>query len=373
MNFIALLIFTGAINGILLCLILFSKKYKTHKSNYFMGFFILIITFNLIEHFITFGGYISNFPHIMAVFVPFFFMLGPLYFFYVKSLIDIDFSFNKRDLAHFIPALICFLTILPYYLQPGDMKLQQFLSFDSAKRDQYDTDYKILYHLIMFIQCTIYIILSIIHIRNKAIFEDGRSNKKALWVLKWLRYFSVIFIAFIVMYILIYTYITYIDFFIFETLNLYTLFTSVFIYFVGYWSLNKLQVLHQADYPRRDKEKIEPPLLKEKIRKLFEEEEVYLDPDLDLYKLSKMVDINRLYLSKYINSEYNRSFTDFVNFYRISQAKKLIHDPRYEHYNLLGIGMKVGFSSKNTFTRAFQKLTGLTPSQYKKEKKVPID
>jgi YesN/AraC family two-component response regulator len=79
-----------------------------------------------------------------------------------------------------------------------------------------------------------------------------------------------------------------------------------------------------------------------------------------------MLDINTQYLSKYINTEFNCSFTYFVNSYRIELAKKLMLDSKHSHLSLLGIAMEVGFKTKNTFTRAFQKQCDMTPSSYKK-------
>lgn len=368
MNFISLLIFTGAVNGILLCLILFSKNYKTHKANYFLGFFTLIITFNLVEHFVTMEGYIIYIPHIMATFVPLFFLLGPLYYFYVKSLIESNFQLEKKHLIHLIPAIVCFVSILPYYLLSGEIKLEQFYSFDVNKRDEYVTDYKIWYHLSMFIQAIIYIIYSIKLINQTVTLTDGRSNKKMIGVLNWLRKFSFVFISFICLYILIHTYITYVDAFIFETLKIYNLIISTFIYIVGYWSINKSELLHHV-VSKNEIEKIETLQLKEIITKLFKEDELYLEPELSLYKLSRTLNVNTQYLSKYINNVFNCSFTFLVNSYRISLAKKLIEDPKYDHLNLLGIGIEVGFTTKNTFTRAFQKHTGMTPSQYKKSQR----
>ncbi|MDO8898280.1 MAG: helix-turn-helix domain-containing protein, partial [Bacteroidales bacterium] len=57
---------------------------------------------------------------------------------------------------------------------------------------------------------------------------------------------------------------------------------------------------------------------------------------------------------------------EFVNEYRVNEVKKMLADPKYTHYSLLGIAFECGFSSKSTFNSVFKKFTRKTPSEYRK-------
>ena len=62
----------------------------------------------------------------------------------------------------------------------------------------------------------------------------------------------------------------------------------------------------------------------------------------------------------------NQNFFDFINGYRIKEAKRLLVDPKGELLTILAIAEEVGFNSKSSFNTAFKKITGMTPTEYKK-------
>jgi AraC-like DNA-binding protein len=92
----------------------------------------------------------------------------------------------------------------------------------------------------------------------------------------------------------------------------------------------------------------------------------YLNPDLTLPRLAAELDISAHYLSQVINEQFNVNFFDFVNRYRVEAFKERIGDSLYRNFSLLGIAFECGFNSKSAFNRVFKKITGLTPSQFKK-------
>ena len=55
----------------------------------------------------------------------------------------------------------------------------------------------------------------------------------------------------------------------------------------------------------------------------------------------------------------------FLNKYRIKEAKERLKDPKESQYVVFKIALDVGFNSKSTFNTAFKKFTGMNPSQYR--------
>jgi AraC-like DNA-binding protein len=71
------------------------------------------------------------------------------------------------------------------------------------------------------------------------------------------------------------------------------------------------------------------------------------------------------HLSQVINEQYELNFNDFINRYRVDEAKGKLLDPAAKEFKLLRIAFEVGFNSKSVFNRAFKKNTGLSPSEFR--------
>jgi AraC-like DNA-binding protein len=99
---------------------------------------------------------------------------------------------------------------------------------------------------------------------------------------------------------------------------------------------------------------------------LMNDKKPFLDPELSLFKLASQFNISSHLLSYIINKGCDENFYQFVNRYRIEEAKKMIHDPKKEHLSLMGIAFEVGFNSKTVFNTTFKKMTDQTPSEFKK-------
>jgi len=98
---------------------------------------------------------------------------------------------------------------------------------------------------------------------------------------------------------------------------------------------------------------------------LLEKEKIYRNPELSLSIISERLTISSTYISQLVNKLSNSNFSDFVNAYRINDAKQKLSDPNFSIYTILSIGLESGFNSKSTFYTAFKKHTGITPTEYR--------
>lgn len=148
---------------------------------------------------------------------------------------------------------------------------------------------------------------------------------------------------------------------------------TLFLFIFAYWGITQPEILTQDIHAQLikkngiqlDADKIKVYL--NRLKKIMEEAKPYVDNDLTIHDLAKISAIPTYYLSKIINQQLNKSFYDYINFYRIQEAKKRLIQPTYDHYTILAIALDCGFNSKSAFNVAFKKFTKTTPSRFKKQ------
>jgi AraC-like DNA-binding protein len=101
------------------------------------------------------------------------------------------------------------------------------------------------------------------------------------------------------------------------------------------------------------------------LEEWMEREKPFLQPDFKLIDLRQVLPLNRTYLSQFIHSEYDCTFYQLVNRYRVEEAKRL----KRENPDLKAkdLSARCGFSSPTVFTRTFTSITGLTPREWSKK------
>jgi AraC-like DNA-binding protein len=99
------------------------------------------------------------------------------------------------------------------------------------------------------------------------------------------------------------------------------------------------------------------------IKEFMESEKPYQNYDLSINKLAADLEIPVRDLSQIINREFGQNFFEFINTYRIRDAKILLQSPELRISEVM---YQVGFSSRSSFNSAFRKHTKMTPTQYRR-------
>ena len=93
----------------------------------------------------------------------------------------------------------------------------------------------------------------------------------------------------------------------------------------------------------------------------MEKDRLYMNPDLKLQDVAKVVKCNTGELSQVLNMFMNIGFTDYVNKYRIDEFLKRIQDKSASRYTLVSLSEQCGFTS---FFRSFKMFKGMAPAEY---------
>lgn len=111
--------------------------------------------------------------------------------------------------------------------------------------------------------------------------------------------------------------------------------------------------------------KVNPELVKH-LQKAIEEEQAYLLPNLTLEELAEKLHTDRSTLSQTVNQYTGKNFNNYINEYRIKESIRLIDTT--ENPSIDEIAFHSGFNNRISFYRAFKKITGISPTTYRRNK-----
>ena len=311
-----------------------------------------------------------------ALFFPLMFLLAPMVFQYSHYLTKQNIQHEKFEFwKHFsFPIIAIAISLVAYFSYTvfgeehaiTNLFMQVFyLLFEN-------------FSWLFILQNGIYLVLLFLLIDSYKKEIDNYSSFKEGLDLKWISSFLISYLASAISYILlqlieiegsvfylvILIHILYAGFYVInQNLKLYKLSLEAEFQKKQNETTRKTNSFVESDEPKLQESKKEG--LKERILEEFQENEVFLDQELTIYKLSQKLEVNSKYISQIINQEFEVNFVSFVNKYRIEKAKELLVDEQFSKLTIEGIGMEAGFKSKSSFNNAFKKLEGSTPSNYR--------
>lgn len=352
-SFLQTLVLLGALQGFISAiLLLLAKAGKLpHKL---LAVLILVIALANLNVFLLYQSLPPFWLLIGDIFPLLLFMpVGPLIFLYTRATIDHQYRPEKKDALLFLPVI---LDLVPYAL--GLFYHAGLIKEPYTFIDQYN----IYVDIPRWISLTVYCALSVKMIRG----NNSQGTKNAKQLILAFGVFQLIWLLFLGIYLIP----VYRD----SLLNiagwfpLYIPLTAL-IYWVGIKGFLSLRTIY-ADRKRPtatstvSAETAENVL--SRLRELMETDKLYLDPSLNLAKLAAQANLPQKVISSVLNQHLNSSFNEFVNSYRVDAFKQKVSDPAMQVYSIKGLALECGFNSLATFQRVFKQVTGLSPSDFRK-------
>ncbi|QGY45714.1 helix-turn-helix domain-containing protein [Maribellus comscasis] len=385
MQFLVLLNFAAALQGIFLTYLIIQNRPKNVKS-LVLALLTFVLSVSLLGGIYGMSGYYKTFPHLVNVMDPLFLLYGPLLYIYIFVLAKN--RMPKFFWLHGIPFVIYIISFLPLYLKSGAEKVE-FAEYIFLNKE---VPVEALFmQLGRVIYISVYVIVSLVLIKtHEKRIKDNFSDIEKITLAQAKRilyFFLAVMIVALVSFLLGYR----LSFSFSVSNNIIGFFVGIIIYSLAYstWKRQsiKTDVIVEEELPSgginrsETKQKgrnvfvLNDKQLKEygaRLETAIQKEKVFIENELSLAELSKKINIQPYQLSELINRIYGESFFDFINRFRIDEIKSRLNDPASDSYSLLGVAMDCGFNSKSSFNTAFKKFTGQTPSEYRKQKPVSI-
>lgn len=381
--------------SILFALFSFSYKSSRTKSSSILGFYMIFITVFFIIALALAHQYLFLTSFLYYLLLPIFLSINPFYYIYLKSLTSEDFKFGKKELYHFIPALLVLLCLIIFFMPLSyEEKIKIITEGDSLKNNSkifikvnlFLKSFALIFYYIQLL--TYLVMMSVIFKKHAKNIKDFYSNTEKV-SLNWLKIFITIFIINSILEISI-AFFYYLPFYSHLELTYYILMifgNSIFGFFgikqgdlytvktnnqekINILSDNTISVEEQSNqtlkYSKSKLDDITKGIIEKDILELMLVKKMYLNPDLRIDDIAVELNTNKAYVSQVINENFNKTFFQLVNEYRINEAKKLITSPVHSHYSLDGIATQCGFNSRFVLNAVFKKITGQSPSAFKK-------
>ncbi|MFC0190817.1 AraC family transcriptional regulator [Aureimonas pseudogalii] len=100
-----------------------------------------------------------------------------------------------------------------------------------------------------------------------------------------------------------------------------------------------------------------------RIDLLMREHHLYRDPDLTLERLARRAGVPARQISAALNRVHGRNVSQVVNEYRVAEARRRLVDTREPVTTVM---LESGFGTKSNFNREFLRVTGMSPSAYRR-------
>jgi AraC-like DNA-binding protein len=320
----------GAVQSLFLAIYILTGKDKKDKSIYILAGLLIVYALRMtkwISYFLpesVFIGY-NNFNFGLQS------VIGPLVYFYLKQYFDNHFNFRKIDALHFIPFFLILFVKWDASREMWEMAFHKLVPFIS------------IYWLSHLIFSTFYL-----YKHREDLLKLGKNEKT--WILLFL----------------VGNFVMSFSYFLYETLKLvsHNVFSAVFTLVALILSFAYLKKLNNGvKKSKRRKSSIENiEVYTTKLMDLIDEK-IYLDVNLTMPKVAEKMKIPNYLLSQIINDHYGQSFSDFINFYRVEEAKRLLS--QNQAIKISSIAYDSGFNTVSAFNLAFKKFENSTPSSYR--------
>ncbi|MBC7534452.1 MAG: helix-turn-helix domain-containing protein [Ferruginibacter sp.] len=386
-SFSVILLIIGILAGILSAITLLFEK-SNREANRYLTALVLVSLGSLFHNFLIETTIYNQYPQLYFLPVLLSFGIGPLLYLYINRLINLKPLRSRSVFFHLLPLIIQFVFYGICFVQNGAAKYHIYSNL-------YQPLINPLQNLVVYCSVSIYIYLSFkeIHFFKRQVNDYYSNNSKIAlqWLNRLLYLFMLYYMLSILFVIISYSFNISSNYFPADLLRCIIIFT-IAVFAVKQNSLVDIQhnlhsvIAEQVELreegstkataiqlPEREitgeeasakAKEVNPALLK-KIIEVVEVEKLYLQEELTIADLANKLGYSTRTISFSINSGLKKSFSLFINEYRVNLFKEKKASGKFDHLTIMSLAYDCGFNSKSTFNRIFKEITGSSPKEQK--------
>jgi AraC-like DNA-binding protein len=357
----------GAVHALIQSVVLFLTRRGNRRAHKYMALFLLAVAIGMANGMISLLGLYDRWPALAILLGSIVLTYYPLFYLYVRAMAAGDARGNLLSFLHGVPFLLGLSAWSAHFIWGGDGSGVS-VTIGSVVRSPWS------FVLIAAIIQSIFYIAEIIRLLRKhsARIKAAYSTIDAV-NLGWLRRRFVVFVGIWALGLVMIAAAGFEGRAIFLAGQLVAFLAALNLFVTGYRAMLQPEIVlgpAEASTVRRyERSSLTPEsaeLHKARLLEMMEREKLFLDPEITLPKLAQASGIPLAHLSRIINELLGRNFYEFINLYRVEEAKRRLGSPGAGGEKLIAVALECGFNSLATFNRVFKETTGRTPSDYRK-------
>lgn len=288
---------------------------------------------------------------------------GPALYLYVASLTRESFRLQRRHLWHLTPVAITMVWLAVFRIDSLDLSFRSIDSTDFS-RSLVDCVWHVVKAIPFIYGISAVLLTQKYHAQLKDQYSDFSSTEPG-----WLNVLTIGFLASWslsgIAHIIAQTASPDISdsFGIADNYVTFILINALFTYSLVY-AHKLLTTKHEPIKDKHDEKLTESAI--EKVQQGMVIQKLYLKHNLNIEEFSKRIDLPVKEVSAVINKHYGTNFFEFMNTYRVEEAKRLLSDEKHADMTVLDVLLQSGFNSKSAFHRFFNRLVGVSPTEFRK-------
>ena len=364
-----LISYFGGIFGIVLSVVLLTKAKGAASVRISFASYLVTGSLMIILGAIIYSGKILYFPHLIRVDSLIHYLFPPLGFFFVYSVFKPGFKLRWIHLLNFLPFVFNLVEFTPFYLHDAAYKIAYYTTYVSTHGSV-----AIPWHMFLkTVNALVYFGLQVyafFKYRPKETHDSGIPFSTVIWFWIFLAGQAIMLgglfaeqLTSLNLDIDPYRFsITMVTFFIYDIV-LALMFFPDMLY--GNQASPVVLPLMKEKYVWSKLTADEKSGIMDRMTGYMKDKgKPFVNPKLSLQDVSLELDINPNRLSQVINETTGLNFKDFINSYRVEEAKLLLSSAEFRKLTIEAIAEKAGFYSKSPFYSAFKKHTGMTPKEF---------
>lgn len=352
----------GVAHGFLLAFVLATQERGDRTANRLLAALVALFSYQLLQIALYWTRTLELVPHLWGTAWLLPYLYGPLLYLYARRFTESAWRLRRRELLHVAPFALVSALFARFYLLPAETKSRMLAASYEPRSGGADPIVLAVWSL-QFVHFAVYLYLSL------RLLDREKASTSSLWLRRLATAFAASFSCWFLYGLAVSLGLPYsraVDY-------AATLAMTVSIVSVGYTAL-RVPELFVGAIGRRRKGNESAPLkerevdaYRTRLEGIMDEERPYVDANLRLTDLASLVEVSPHELSRLLNEGFGLRFSDFVNRYRVEEAKRLMSDPARREASILELAFEAGFNNKTSFNQAFKKYTRMTPSRYRDE------